>query len=309
MNIPIFAYFILLAVLIAGGWGAAKKYWKQILIMYTIFTGAVLFFNYFLSVELAGVISSLAVIVTGLVMTRSSRQKNGDRPAPGWMLKVFSPYIILTVLIFFTRLDTPFQTFLETYAVIKMPAYSYELALLYSPGFWLLVTCIISIFIFNISRKDVLYLLSKTVKQWVPFLITTSTFIAISQMMGASGMISVISDTTGAVFGQSFLVVSALIGAMGGFLTGSTTSSNAMFINLQLQTASQVGVPSEIVAYSQNTSASIATMASPARVMLGTYMFGIQSKEPYILKRISFIVLGSLLLTVLMAVGMYLLPM
>ena len=122
-------------------------------------------------------------------------------------------------------------------------------------------------------------------------------------------MISVISDTTGAVFGQSFLVVSALIGAMGGFLTGSTTSSNAMFINLQLQTASQVGVPSEIVAYSQNTSASIATMASPARVMLGTYMFGIQSKEPYILKRISFIVLGSLLLTVLMAVGMYLLPM
>lgn len=306
MNIPIFAYFILLAVLIAGGWGAAKRYWKQIMTIYTIFTGSVLIFNYFISVELAGVLSSLAVIVTGLVMTKGSGQQTEDSPTPGQMLKVLSPYIILTVLIFFTRLDTPFQTFLETYAVIQVPAYSYELALLYSPGFWLLVTCIISIFIFHISWKDVLQLLKKTVKQWVPFLITTSAFIAISQMMGASGMISVISDTTGTVFGQSFLIVSALIGAMGGFLTGSTTSSNAMFINLQLQTAGQVGLPPDVISYSQNTSASIATMASPARVMLGTYMFGIQSKEPYILKRISFIVLGALLLTVLMAAGMYL---
>ena len=118
-------------------------------------------------------------------------------------------------------------------------------------------------------------------------------------------MVSVISDTTGAVFGESFLIVSALIGAMGGFLTGSTTSSNAMFIKLQLHTAGQVGLPTDIVAYSQNTSAAIASMATPARVMLGAHMFGIQSKEPYILKRISFIVLGALLLTVFMAAGMY----
>lgn len=309
MNIPIFAYFILLAVLIAGGWGAAKMYWKQILIVYTVFTGSILFFNYFISVELAGILSSLAVIVTGLIMTRADGKQAMEQPARRRMLKVFSPYIILTVLIFFTRLDTPLQTFLETYAVIRLPAYSYELALLYSPGFWLLITCIISIFTFRISWKDVLQLLHKTVKQWVPFLISTSCFVAISQLMTASGMVSVISDTAGTVFGQSFLIVSALIGAMGGFLTGSTTSSNAMFINLQLQTAGQVGLPSDLVAYSQNTSASIATMASPARVMLGSYMFGIQSMESYILKRISLIVLGALLLTVIMAAGMYFLSM
>jgi lactate permease len=305
LSIPVFAYFIVIAVVIAGDFKAVKRNWKQMLFIYLIFTSSILLFNYFISVELAGVLSSLIIIVIGFLMARNGGKVGEQRNSVTSMLKVFSPYIILTVLIFITRLDTPIKEFLETRVVVDLPRYSYELALLYSPGFWLLVTCIISIFIFKIKWKEIMTILRKTIKQWIPFMITTSAFVSISQIMSASGMIGVISDTAGEVFGQSFLIVAAFIGAMGGFLTGSTTSSNAMFINLQVQTAEKIGLSSELIAYTQNASSSLATMASPARVMLGSYMLGIQSKESYLLRKISLIVLGSLVLTVLMAIGIY----
>lgn len=112
-------------------------------------------------------------------------------------------------------------------------------------------------------------------------------------------MIATLASSTGAFFGNSFLLISPLIGGIGGFLTGSNTGSNAMFIKLQIQTAEQVRLSSDLIAFTQNASSSHATMASPSRVMLGSALCGIQSQENQLLKIISLIVLGSLLLILL----------
>lgn len=52
---------------------------------------------------------------------------------------------------------------------------------------------------------------------------------------------------------------------MSGFVTGSNSGANAMFAGLQAQTAVTLGAPALPVAASQNVSASLLTMASPAR--------------------------------------------
>src|SRR5690606_32844059 len=181
---------------------------------------------------------------------------------------------------------------------------SYKRALLYSPGFWLLIICIAAIVIFRLKKEEVFVSFKKTFAQWVPFMITTSCFVGISEVMGAAGMITAISDTLGSLFGKGFLIISVLIGALGGFLTGSTASSNAMFIKLQVQTAALTGLSADLVAFSQNAGASHTTMASPSRVMLGTRLLGIQSKEHQILKTIYLVVLGALLLIVGMSFGL-----
>ncbi|MEJ8545512.1 L-lactate permease [Brevibacillus borstelensis] len=72
----------------------------------------------------------------------------------------------------------------------------------------------------------------------------------------------------------SGVFVSPVIGGMGGFLTGSNTGSNVMFIKLQTQTAAQLGTSPELVAYGQNTASSHSMMDSPSRVLLGATMGG-----------------------------------
>lgn len=53
-----------------------------------------------------------------------------------------------------------------------------------------------------------------------------------------------------------------MIGAIGGFLTGSNTASNSMFIKLQTQTAMQVGFPPILLACAQNVSSSLMIMTT-----------------------------------------------
>src|SRR5690606_5420435 len=126
-------------------------------VIFFAFTSSILFCNYFISVELAGVLSSLLVIILGFVMTKKGG-KGGEHISgtdKEKVIKVFSPYIILTILIFMTRVISPFQEILQRYAVIDLPKFSYKLALLYSPGFWLLITCIAAIVIFRLKKEEV----------------------------------------------------------------------------------------------------------------------------------------------------------
>ena len=98
------------------------------------------------------------------------------------------------------------------------------------------------------------------------------------------------------------MYVSPFIGGIGGFLTGSSTGSNAMFTQLQVQTATRTGLPSNLVASVQNASSAHATMACPSRVALGATLCKIESEENRLLKKMSLIVLGSLLLIILMTI-------
>ncbi|WP_334313774.1 L-lactate permease [Bacillus sp. BP-3] len=64
-----------------------------------------------------------------------------------------------------------------------------------------------------------------------------------------------------------------------GFLTGSNTASNTMFIKLQTQTAVQVGLSPVLLACIQNVSSSFMTMVNPSRIALSTSICQVSSKE------------------------------
>ncbi|WP_312755351.1 L-lactate permease [Rummeliibacillus suwonensis] len=314
ISIPIFIYFMVIAVYIAGGFKAIKAKWKELMLFSIIFSISILLFNTYVSVELAGVLGALVTTGIGLMIIKISSLKlnkednnkvisqvsaSKEKYTKVSMLKTMSPYIILTVLIFISRLWAPFRQFLESHFVVTLPSYDFSMALLYSPGFWLFVTCLLTIFIFKINKDKIFISLVKTFKQWIPFVISTAAFVCISEIMSEAGMISTLANTAGNIFGNSFLLIAPLIGGIGGFLTGSNTGSNAMFMKLQVQTAQQVGLSSDFITFAQNASSSHSTMASPARVTLGAALCGIPSQENRILKSISFIVLGSIALIII----------
>lgn len=273
-------YFIFGAIFVAGGWVAIKKSWKAGILFSLSFVGFLLLFNALGAVELAGVLSSLLTMGLGFLLIKN---KSFKMSAPS-LLRIFSPYILLTVMVLMTRLFTPLKKFLETHFVIQVPRFSYSLALLYSPGFWLFITCICTVLIFGIKSDNLRQALRGTIKQWIPFAVSTTAFVSISEVMSAAGMVAVVAGTLGSLFGTGFLLISPVIGGLGGFLTGSNASSNAMFIKLQTQTAMQVGISPELASIVQNTSSSHSTMASPARVALGASLYGIGEQENALLR-------------------------
>ncbi len=318
LSIPAFIYFLIVAVFIAGGFAALKRKWKELCLFACTFTLSMILFNAYVSVELAGVLGALVSIVIGFLVIAISDQSK-EKPSLSQIsatvevderltiTKVMSPYMILTFFILLSRLWPSFSEFLQTHVVIDLPAYSFSLGILYSPGFWLFITCVITLFIFRIRLEMAISLLRTTIKQWIPFAVTTTMFISISEMMTLAGMTATVANTAGAIFGASFLVIAPFVGAIGGFLTGSGTGSNAMFIKLQMETAQQVGLSSDLVGFTQNAGSSHATMASPSRVMLGASLCGIQSEENRLLKNISYIALGAVLLVVCATICMYVL--
>ncbi|MFP3846182.1 L-lactate permease [Priestia filamentosa] len=318
ISIPIFIYFLITAIYLAGGREAVRHKWKEILFISFVFSLTMILFNIFVSVELAGVLSSLASSSIGLLiikMKNSSQLKISNnsinetsisKKTDGsiGIIKVMSPYLFLTISIFATRLIPLFKGFLESNLVIELPTFSFSLALLYSPGFWLFITCLYTIFIFKISKDVIWKSIKTTIKQWIPFVISTTAFVAISQLMTASNMTFVIANAAGLMFGTVFIYVSPFIGGIGGFLTGSNTGSNAMFTQLQVQTATKTGLPLNLVASIQNASSSHATMACPSRIALGATLCGIESEENSLLKMMSLIVFGAIILIIIMTVGL-----
>lgn len=302
ISIPVFVYFMMIALYIAGGLHAIKTKWKELFLFSMTFSASILFFTTFISVELAGVLASLTVSGLGLMIikfknNKSVTSRSNEIYTEINILKIISPYIILTMFIFVSRMVAPIREFLESHIVISF--YSYSLPLLYSPGFWLLITCLLTIVIFNIQKKTIILSFKSTIKQWIPFMLTTTTFVSISEVMTEAGMTNLLANTTAVIIGTSFIYISPFIGALGGFLTGSNTGSNAMFIKLQIETAEQVGLSPNLIAFSQNASSSHATMASPSRVMLGASLCGIHSQESKLLKHISVIALGAIILIML----------
>lgn len=306
LSVPIFAYFIILSLYIVGGWAAAMQKWKEATVFFLLFSLSIYLSSTYVSVELAGILSAIVTITFGFIIIKMTAKQQKEvysehaaaKQQEVSIVKIISPYLFLTVCILLSRLIPSFHSALQSYAVINLPSYSYKLELLYSPGFWLGVTCVFTIISFRIPSIIIKQSLLQTVKQWIPFAITTTMFIAISELMGAAGMHALLAEAAGHIFGMMFVFVAPFIGGMGGFLTGSNAGSNAMFMKLQMQTAQNVGLPWQFVTTVQNTSSSVATIACPSRITLGAYLCNIPFRENELLKKTSLMIFGAVLIVV-----------
>lgn len=315
LSIPIFAYFVILSLHVVGGWQAVKQKWKEGFGFFLLFSVSIYLSNAYVSVELAGILSSIVTITYGFLIIKMTAKQGKEFLSEHAatveqevsIIKIISPYLFLTVCILLSRLIPSLHDILRSYAVLDLKSYSYKLELLYSPGFWLGITCLFTILFFRIPSSIIKESISQTIKQWIPFAITTTMFIAISELMGAAGMHTLLAEAAGQTFGTLFVFVAPFIGGVGGFLTGSNAGSNAMFIKLQMQTAQNVGLPWQYVTTLQNTASSVATIACPSRITLGAYLCNIPFRENELLKKTTLMIFGAVLIVVVEVVGWYVL--
>ncbi len=96
--------------------------------------------------------------------------------------------------------------------------------------------------------------------------------------MNYSGM----SSTLGLAFaatGALFPIFSPILGWVGVFLTGSDTSSNALFGALQKTTAQQIGVDPTLMVAANSSGGVVGKMISPQSIAVATAATGMVGEE------------------------------
>ena len=103
--------------------------------------------------------------------------------------------------------------------------------------------------------------------------------------------------------GSAFAILSPILGWLGVAVTGSDTSSNALFGALQVQTAGQAGLDPVLMAGSNSSGGVLGKMISPQNLAIAAAAVGLAGKEGDIFRK----VIGwSLLLLALMCVIVWL---
>ena len=136
------------------------------------------------------------------------------------------------------------------------------------------------------ARVNFLAVYGRTVRQLALPIVTIAMILAIAQLMNYAGMTSSMAIALAGT-GLIFPFVSAFLGWLGVFLTGSDTSSNTLFGPLQAQTAQQLGNVSPILTAGTNSSGGVmGKMISPQNLSVGAAGVNKVGSEGEIFRRV-----------------------
>lgn len=150
-----------------------------------------------------------------------------------------------------------------------------------SPALWLAVA---TGFTLRGIRRQLSPTLRHAAGAWAHVGPATALFILLGAVMSISGMSGQLATALAGI-GSLYLFLVPLIGGTGGFITGSNSGANAMFAGPQAQAAQALGASVLSVSAVQNVSASVLTLASPARIELAVRLCPDQpSRQPVFLR-------------------------
>ncbi len=131
----------------------------------------------------------------------------------------------------------------------------YELNWLSASGTACLFAILATAVVLRVRPAGVVRIYVDTFKQLKLALLTIACMLALAYVMNYSGMTSTLGLALAAT-GVAFPFFSAVVGWMGVFLTGSDTSANALFGNLQVVTANALGL-NPVLTASVNSAAGV----------------------------------------------------
>ncbi len=113
-----------------------------------------------------------------------------------------------------------------------------------------------------------------TFAQLAKAILTIATMLGLAYLMNYSGMTSTLGLAL-ATTGRTFPFFSAILGWLGVFLTGSDTSANALFGNLQVITANQIGINPVLTASVNSAAGVMGKMISLASITVACAATGL----------------------------------
>ena len=259
----------------------------------------------FIGAELPAVIGSVCsmavTIILAKVMLKGKSSKfdveleedeNEESLTVKDALVAWSPFIL--VLVFLLLTSTLVPAIHDPLSAIKsdVPIYTGEGASPYTftwvatPGILILIAAFIGGIIQKCPIGEIFGVLGKTIVQMLKTIITIMAVLATAKIMGYSGMTQSIADFIVHVTGSFYPLVAPLIGSIGTFVTGSSTSSSVLFSKLQASTGAELNI-NQIWLVAANTVGSTAgKIISPQSIAVATAATATVGKESEILTKV-----------------------
>ncbi|WP_010090068.1 lactate permease LctP family transporter [Burkholderia ubonensis] len=274
-----------------------------------------------------------AAALTGFGGFGSSTSREASPYTFAQTLRAWSPFLILTGVVTvwslapFKALFAPHGALAATVLKFRVPALDQlvvktapivatpkvldavlKIDLVSAVGSAILVTALISIVLLRMKPRDALVTFGETLKALARPILSIGFVLAFAFVANYSGMSSTLALLLAGT-GAAFPFFSPFLGWLGVFLTGSDTSSNALFCSLQQATAHQLGLPDTLAVAANTTGGVTAKMISPQSIAVACAATGLVGKEAELFR---FTVRHSLLFAVIVGlitlVQAYVLP-
>lgn len=308
-TLPILSLVLpLYLVVLMSGWKKAMEVMPAILVSGLSFAFFQWFTANYMGPMLPDVLAGLASILSLMILLKYWKPKSiwkfkeepeqtvviENHHSRSEIFRAWAPYIIMTLIIVAWGMPSV-KSALNAIGFVKfaIPGLAdnilkpdgtpliikpFEFNYLSAPGTAVLIASLISIPLIGLTYKQGAVLFLATLKQLMYPIITVATVVGFAFVANYSGM-SVIMATALAATGTLFPFFSPMLGWLGVFLTGSDTSSNALFCKLQSSSAEAIGVD-PVITVSANASGGVTgKMISPQSIAIGAAAVGLVGKE------------------------------
>ena len=316
-------------VAMMDGWRGIRETWPAALVAGASFAITQYFTSNFIGPELPDITSALVSLVSLTLFLKVWQPKRAEdrevvgvssgaavmgsfggprstTPSPysfGEILKAWSPFLILTVLVTIWTLK-PFKAlfapggalehFVFMFAIphldqlvmkgapivataTAIPAV-YKFDPISATGTAIFLSAVVSMLVLKINFKNGLTSLSETFVELKLPILSIGMVLAFAFVTNFSGMSTTLALVLAGT-GAAFPFFSPFLGWLGVFLTGSDTSSNALFGSLQATTAHQIGVNDTLLVAANTSGGVTGKMISPQSIAVACAATGMVGKE------------------------------
>jgi lactate permease len=316
-----------------GGVRSVRALWPVLLVAGGSFALIQFVTSNFINYALTDVLSSMGSLIVTLLFLQAWKpardaefavREQADlghvhsdvEPWQGWL-----PWLIVTAVVILWT--TPFNIAAIGQKAIPWPGLDKAIAItLYNDkpyaavwnfqplatGTAILLSAIVTAAVVKMGVADFLRCVQKTIKQvWIAVL-TVCLIVALAYLMNYSGMAYTLGLGASSV-GHAFVLVSPFLGWVAVFLSGSDTSGNALFGNLQVVAAKQLNLNPVLFAATNSSGGVMGKMISPQNIATGVAVTDLRGHEGVVFARTFWhSIILTIALGVLVALQQYVFP-
>src|ERR1017187_7059787 len=276
-------------ILVMFGWSALRAVFPAAAICGVVFAGTQFTVSNFLNAQLTDILSSMASMAALVVYIKVTSRHAAPSPPRRGVFTAWAPYLLLVIFVLLWGY-APVQKWLDHFTVLihwpGLPpkAAPFKLNWLSASGAACLLAALLGAAVVRLPLGKFLRVVGHTLKQLALAELTLAAVLGLAYVMNHSGA----TTTLGLAFaatGAAFPFASALLGWLGVFLTGSDTSSNALFGNLQVVTAHKLGMNAVLMAAANSAGGVMGKMISLTSIAVAAAATNMKREDESLLFR------------------------
>ena len=253
----------------------------------------------YLSVELTDIVASIVSMGAVVALLRVwspgqpllaplGRRDDATRDGPGDVLRAYAPYLVIVAVFSAAQLPAvkeqlagaPWTTGFQwpgldarDPAGAALPSLTFQLNWLPTAGTLMLISGLITIVILRLAPMRALRVAGGTIVQLRTAILIVTTVLAFAYVLNQSGQTLTLGHWAAGA-GSFFAFLAPVIGWLGVAVTGSDTSSNALFGGVQVAAAHDIGLSPTLLAAANSAGGVLGKMSSAQHLAIGAAAVG-----------------------------------